>query len=603
MVGPVFSLRQSGQFYVSNRAQGNSNYAVNGTSVFYGAVNGFESDAAKRALAHLNSCAARTAGLSGHYAAAVSTGDGSVEFQVDRNGFGVFYVCTRGELSFSSTLHDLLASCEHEHEQDDQILSALLTLGFIPDPFTLLAGVYKTSSMSKLRFSSGVDLDFPNAIIESPLPRERSSLNRESEDDLVDSLYQSFISALKEQSAGHSEVAVMLGGFDSALVASGLASIGKTVKTFSYSYSEADYNQPNVDTVSKFLSLEHTWVQYGLQDFKSDVLAYSSLASVPTTWPNYIGSTAKVAREIAAQGYRIVFTGDGCDYLFFGYPLTFERSRLIDKLASLPPWTLNALDRVTSAKALVNNEQVLGRPLHVLRSLIDAANEDSQLRGFLSFQIISPAFIGNYLPDTVIKSKAIHDVRNRIFPHQTNLSTSDKSYLSKQLLAPYRVKIQSSFAATGLLFSSPYLHPLVEDIARGAPESAFRNPGKADIGKYLLAKMASKYNLLPDSVIYQPKVGAVDAPTANWYKQIDKSDLEAVLSHTGGLNVRQSLRLAKERLAEKIYRKLAARLTSGLISLDLALGLLLSSASIIGLAQGNKGGEENQPQNIVDWNL
>jgi hypothetical protein len=64
------------------------------------------------------------------------------------------------------------------------------------------------------------------------------------------------------------------------------------------------------------------------------------------------------------------------------------------------------------------------------------------------------------------------------------------------------------------------LHPGLKDFASSLPEDLFRPDEKTKskiTGKYLLMKMAEENKLLPDEVIYQPKVAGVDGPIDEWY--------------------------------------------------------------------------------------
>ncbi len=49
------------------------------------------------------------------------------------------------------------------------------------------------------------------------------------------------------------------------------------------------------------------------------------------------------------------------------------------------------------------------------------------------------------------------------------------------------------------------------------------------LGKYILLKMTQKYELLPDEIIYQPKMAAVDAPIDDWYAHKIKHDVIEII--------------------------------------------------------------------------
>src|SRR5690606_9936733 len=113
--------------------------------------------------------------------------------------------------------------------------------GFLPDGRTVYKDVFQigpSSAVTRVGGSWTVVANNPPASgIESSTPN--------TEAELLDGLHDTMLCCLEEQLPQQPDVGVLLGGFDSALVASMLAGLGKRVHTYSFRYSDSEYNQPH----------------------------------------------------------------------------------------------------------------------------------------------------------------------------------------------------------------------------------------------------------------------------------------------------------------------------------------------------------------------
>ena len=60
------------------------------------------------------------------------------------------------------------------------------------------------------------------------------------------------------------------------------------------------------------------------------------MVNQPGAQPHYQLHTVHASSVIAADGHTHVFTGDGCDAAFLGYPTVSRRARTVDRLGSVP---------------------------------------------------------------------------------------------------------------------------------------------------------------------------------------------------------------------------------------------------------------------------
>ena len=80
-------------------------------------------------------------------------------------------------------------------------------------------------------------------------------------DEAADVLYELYLGVIEEQAGRASAHAVLLGGFDSALVAASLRRLGHDVATYTFGFGDETYEQRNVGLVTATIGSEEHWVR------------------------------------------------------------------------------------------------------------------------------------------------------------------------------------------------------------------------------------------------------------------------------------------------------------------------------------------------------
>lgn len=308
-------------------------------------------------------------------------------------------------------------------------------------------------------------------------------------------------------------IGVLLGGFDSALVAAVIARLGYPVVTYSFRYADGSYNQPHTDTLAAHLNCEHRWVDIDMAMIEQGLEAFPHLFSQPTNWPNYVIQTLRVMERMRQDGIAYCYSGDGCDAAFLGYPGTYARARLIGRLPRLPRWLHGPLLALAARPAL---ERSFGHPWRVALGLLRGMGRPAYARDYLSFRIMDETSLKQLRP-----SRAAPRLESRIEalskPHAA-LSGVRRTYLGKAAVSPNRSKMIASADATGIPILAPYLHPALKRFALALPVELLRpESGGPTTGKSVLSDMAVRSGLLPYEIVHQPKMAAVDAPIDEWY--------------------------------------------------------------------------------------
>lgn len=338
-------------------------------------------------------------------------------------------------------------------------------------------------------------------------------------DAAVDALYDVFMAAVEEQAGAEAEHAVLLGGFDSALVAAALHRLGRRVTTFTFRFDDPLYNQPNTDVLARLIGATRVEVPITPEAIADGLARFSTIFNQPGHQPHYQLHTALACAEARRHGFTHALTGDGCDAVFLGFPTTHRRAAFAQRMAKVPA------PLVTAALAASSSRFVEDRLGHVWRmgyGLLENLRRPWPERG--------------HLGPRVVNEHSLRRLRQGAPPRQAEPVDATLERLAAGLddLHPYRVafrgrgaagqsksKVEGSSAWTGVAMSSPYLHGRLKAFASALPVDLLRPEGgaaaDASTGKYVLMRMAEEKGLLPPEIVHQPKRSPTDAPIDEWY--------------------------------------------------------------------------------------
>lgn len=519
-------------------------------------------------------------GLAGGFIAIGQDARGGPYVAGDPSGGRPAYVRERGRELAVSNHPAACARLSGESGIDRRYEDFLLIYGFLPEGRTVFRDVVALPAGQWMR----PDADGWARSALPPVPAGSAYADvPSSADDLLDRLYEVMLRSLREQLAADEEVGVLLGGFDSALVASMLHRLGKRVRTYSFRYQADAFNQPHTDTLAAFLGNRHDWV-----DITPDVIArglarYGEQYVQPTNWLNYVIQTTHVCERMRADGIRYAYSGDGCDAVFLGYPGTYQRTRAFARLPRLPGAVSAPLIAAMGRPWL---DRTLGHPYRVGMGLLRATARPMPTRAFLSFRVLDETSVralrqGNDPPQT----EGIEAMLARLASPHGGTSIQRLGYAAKALVSPNKAKMLAAADIAGVTVHAPYLHPGLKGFAAKIPdellrledESRLRDPGKA-----CLMRMAERHGLLPREVIHQPKLAAIDSPIDEWFAGPLRPALAEALA---GLPFRPEPRLLAALVdttaAERIYKRHvgSTRVISDAISLLATYGATCAAAA------------------------
>lgn len=456
-------------------------------------------------------------GLSGSFVALLGDRSGKINVVSDPSGNRQPFISVDHRELMASNHPLVCARLQASMQLDRRYEDFLLIYGFLPDGRTPFRGVYQLSGGCVFEPTEAGWNCVPGSI--DAMPALDDSAPR-SDAELYDRLYGRLVGAMEDQLAAGSEAGVLLGGFDSALVASLLHRLGKKVTTYSFRYKNTDFNQPHTDTLSKFLGCEHRWVDISPDVIESGLADYAESCIQPTNWLNYVIQTIYVCRVMRNDGVDVAYSGDGCDSVFLGYPGTYKRTRAFSRLPELPNGLVRMLTSLLGRPVL---DRIIGHPYRLALNMLRATARPMPTRAFLTFRAMDEVTVRALRSgDCPPQDEDVEAIVTRLAEANGEASIQRLGYQAKALVSPNRAKLIACADVVGVRVLSPYMHPDLRAFAARVPDHLLRERGqsdKTDYGKICLMRMAERHELLPTSVIRQAKLAAIDSPIDSWFSR------------------------------------------------------------------------------------
>jgi asparagine synthase (glutamine-hydrolysing) len=400
-----------------------------------------------------------------------------------------------GGFAFASEIAPLLATPGVDTRLDPQGLAHCLTFGFVPNPWTLRAGVRQLRPGTALRLRPDAAPEEVRFVAEPaplgpPLAGDAESLSHELERVLS--------ACVREHLVADVPVGVLLsGGVDSSTVAALAARHVGRLRTYAIVHRDPAYDERSAArAVAEAIGSEHHEIEFSdaaltedeldlLVDHHGDPFADSSSLAV-----------LRLSREMR-RSVTVALSGDGGDEVFAGYP-RFGQLRWLATLGRVPAPALRAAASLAAAAGGLRARQVA-------RALGAAAMP--QARRMVAFTtlfwpeeqaaLLRPEWQGGGGPALA----ALLDERG------ARLETDPVAaahWLEQRLILPddMLTKVDRMAMAASLEVRPPLLASPVLDFAARLP---FAAKHQGTTGKRVLRMLAKR--LVPPWVIDRPKKG------------------------------------------------------------------------------------------------
>lgn len=423
-------------------------------------------------------------------------------FFLARDRFGekpLYYHREDGVFSFSSEVASLLQNERIGRRLNLEALPYYFRTSLVPEPLTLLCGVYSLPPGHWLKLEAG-KLDIkPYFEIDY-----RKNKDIRTDEDAVEFIRPLLERAVKRQTISDVPIAAFLsGGIDSSTVVALLqAQTERPVKTFHVRFEQQEYDEsPLARQIATYCGTDHHEIVVPNYDFSESIfwdiiehvgLPFRDSSAIPT----YL-----ISREIGRE-VKVALSGDGGDELFGGYDLFRWHQNIMD-LKRLP-----TAIRKTGAGVLALAQQTPGlQGVSKLRQLQRAIRTTFQTEDVIPISL-NEMFTESQVAALLSNENSLAEPyqRLRAYPaaarHWSPLRRIMYYRTFHTLPANMLVKVDRMSMAHSLEVRAPFLDADLFAAAAGLPERFLIRRGH---GKFLLRKLMA--DRLPAAVFDAPKQG------------------------------------------------------------------------------------------------
>jgi asparagine synthase (glutamine-hydrolysing) len=422
----------------------------------------------------------------------------------------IFYTFEGGELRFASEPKALF-SAGTKAEVDASSLPLLLSMGYVPAPFSSYRGVSQLPPASTLELEKGGE----PRIHRYWSPNFLAPPRRTSVPDAAREVRRLVIEAVRRRLESDVPLGAFLsGGLDSTIVVGVMARIlGCKVKTFSLGFS----GDPRYDETAYAREAAAAFGTDHEEFIVDQTLTLDLLDDLVRAHDAPFGDSSAVPMSIVSRLARrhvtVALTGDGGDDVFCGY----NRFLVAEGLAHLPDWAGPVLK--TMARLVPGSESERTTVARARRLLAVAGTPLSER--LVNLHPYFGANLSNLLrPEYRREERRVYEWTEQLLrrsngctPLARVLDHSFESYLPYDLL----VKADRSSMMHGLELRSPLLDTAVIEYASGLPDKCRR---RLHNKKYILRKAFA--DIIPDSIQHRPKMG-FGIPLAGWFRSGPRS--------------------------------------------------------------------------------
>ena len=474
----------------------------------------------------------------------------------------------KGETMASSSLSVLAYALRETTTIDRSYEDFALGFGFLPGTHTPFSGIHSLPAGTRYIAATAHSESTSAFPVSAPLTQ--------SFEQAIPQLHDLFIKAIKEQAGNRTKHAVLLGGFDSMLVAATLRKLGHEVHTYTFSFGNPIFEQRNIADFVSSLGITHHPVVITPELIEKNLCEFGSHFFQLGAQSHYQIHTLIASQQIARDGFDAIFNGDGCDAIFLSYPTVNRRASISQRVARAPQLLKKA---VLLPLQTTFAERHLGHVGRIMRSVLNNALLPEPARGHLPTQYLDHYALSQLRTGRAPQqAETMAALRMRLAEPTTQMDGPRRAFHGNGLTAQSKVKVDGAVCTTGLPHFSPYLHPELRAFVTSLPIKYLKNQNDSPSanGKELLVAMVRQYELLPDLFIDQPKQSPVDSPVDEWYMTCLKEQITKQMEDLPfDVNTKYLKILLRNKHAENWYRN---KVSIGHHTMQ-AVGLLASYAS------------------------
>jgi len=425
----------------------------------------------------------------------------------------LYYGWCKEVFLFGSELNALRAYPDFESTVDRGALTLLLRHNYVPDPFSIYAGIRKLPPGTFLRIKRGHSDQVPTSYWSLAATAERGAAEpfSGSATEAVDILQQRLGAAVRGQMLSDVPLGALLsGGVDSSLVTALMqANSARPVRTFTIGVGEGEYDESkHARAVAAHLRTDHTELRLTGSEALALAPRIAAMYDEPFADPSQLPT--HLVMKLARAHVKVALSGDAGDELFGGY----NRYRMAPKAWTYIDWmpaplrrasgaTLTALstetiNRIAGPMARRAGVLFFGEKVHRLGLRLRQVNSLDDLYVALVSEWPQPErmVVGGEMPPNLLDDRArwpkLADPVGRM------MALDGLTYLPGNILT----KADRASMAVSLETRTPILDRDVVEFVWSLPTHMKLRDGQ---GKWLLRQLLFRY--VPRALVDRPKIG------------------------------------------------------------------------------------------------
>ena len=436
---------------------------------------------------------------------------GEILLARDRAGEKPLFFCHRdGELHFASEVQALLRGLHSQPEISRAGLLDYLTLGYCTAPRTMFSGIRKLQAGHRLVAGGhGMEVHAYWNAAEHVLPPSAAKPGQllEALDDAVQ----------RQMMADVPLGAFVSGGLDSSLLASSLARQlpAEQIHTYAAQFEESSYDESRwADRVCRSLGTTHHTVHATNRDLCAALEHITAQLAEPLGDPAILPT--HLLAKAAAEHVKVVFSGEGADELFGGYP-TYLGHRWAERFQRLPRPAAAALSAVVHRLPATARKVSLS---FLARRFFEEANRETFERHLAWFGALGTEASGPQACSGSLGARAVWDSLAGLGNPIKRLMLFDLlTYLAENLLT----KLDRATMLSSVESRAPFLD-------RHLMELALQQPAQSAVGNFntKIALKRAAASRLPREIVYRRKRG-LSVPVAKWINGELRDEVDRLL--------------------------------------------------------------------------
>tara|TARA_B100000963_G_scaffold137846_1_gene119939 strand:+ start:17190 stop:19091 length:1902 start_codon:yes stop_codon:yes gene_type:complete len=420
----------------------------------------------------------------------------------------MYYGIQKNTFLFGSELKSLVLHPEFLAKQNYDSLSTFLSLGYIPNPYTIWDGIKKLEPGQLITIninsnnSFNLDIDsywsLSDVIISS-----QKNLFLGTSSQAIKKLESLIIKSVKGQMLSDVPLGAFLsGGIDSSLIVAIMQSVSnKPVKTFSIGFEDKKYNEANfAKSIANHLKTDHSELYLNEKDSLDAIPLLAQMFDEPfgdsSAIPTYLVS------KLAKKHVTVSLSGDGGDELFGGYSRYHNsKIRSIYNLSQLLPTGL--INNFSLKNSIFGDN--FNDKINFALSLSQSENFKSFYTNFISQWRKSPLKFSTNTQQFGISNSKVELIAD--YMHKM-MALDSSIYLPDDILT----KVDRTAMSVSLETRVPLLDHNIVEFAWQLPIHMKIKNGKS---KWILKKLLSKF--IPNKLTERPKMG-FGIPLATWLR-------------------------------------------------------------------------------------